>query len=85
MQLFGELERWKNECINLVNKPNYVNLWMNDLLTKCDPILYPNIYFLPILLATLPVANSSTERAFSTLKRIKISKYVAGQQWSTTV
>ena len=71
LQLFSELERWKKECINLVNKPNYVNLWMNDLLTKCDPILYPNIYFLLVLLATLPVTNSSAERAFSALKRIK--------------
>ncbi|CAF4607832.1 unnamed protein product, partial [Rotaria sp. Silwood2] len=26
LQLFGELERWKNACINLVDKPNYVNM-----------------------------------------------------------
>ena len=72
LQLFGELERWTNECINLVNKLNYVNLWMNGLLIKCGPILYPNIYFLLVLLATLPVTNSSAERAFSALKRIKM-------------
>ena len=28
LQLFGELQRWKNECLELVNKPNYINLWM---------------------------------------------------------
>ncbi|CAF4647500.1 unnamed protein product, partial [Rotaria sp. Silwood2] len=71
LQLFGELERWRNECIGLVNKPNYNNLWMNDLLTKCDPILYPNIHYLLVFLATLPVTTSSAERAFSSLKRIK--------------
>ncbi|CAF1097799.1 unnamed protein product [Rotaria sordida] len=71
LQLFGELERWRNECIGLMNKPNYINLWMNDLLLKCDPILYPNIHYLLVFLATLPVTTSSAERAFSSLKRIK--------------
>ena len=72
LQLFGELERWKNECINLMNKPNYVNLWMNNLLIKCDPIPYPDIYFLLVLLATLPATISLAECAFSALKRIKM-------------
>jgi hypothetical protein len=71
LQLFGELQRWKNESVILVNKPNYINLWMNDLLIKCDSILYPNIHFLLVFLATLPVTTSSAERAFSALKRIK--------------
>ncbi|CAF3358377.1 unnamed protein product [Rotaria sp. Silwood2] len=71
LQLFGELERWKNACVNLMNKPNYVNIWMNDLLDKCDLVLYPNVHFLLIFLATLPVTTSSAERAFSSLKRIK--------------
>ncbi|CAF1148768.1 unnamed protein product [Rotaria sordida] len=71
LQLFGELERWRNECIGLMNKPNYINLWMNDLLLKCDPILYPKINYLLVFLATLPVTTSSAERAFSSLKRIK--------------
>ncbi len=71
LELFGELERWKHECINLVNKSDYVNMWMNNLLTKCDSILYPNIHFLLVFLATLPVTTSSAERAFSSLKRIK--------------
>lgn len=71
LQLFGELERWKTECIGFMNKPNYINLWMNDLLVKCDPVLYPNIHYLLVFLATLPVTTSSAERAFSALKRIK--------------
>ena len=71
LQLFSEIERWKIECSDLVNKPNYTNLWMNDLLTNCDPILFPNIKFLLGFLATLPVTTSSAERAFSALKRIK--------------
>jgi hypothetical protein len=44
---------------------------MNDLLIKCDPILYPNIHYLLVFLATLPVTTSSAERTFSSLKRIK--------------
>ncbi|CAF3245606.1 unnamed protein product [Rotaria sp. Silwood2] len=71
LQLFGELKKWKNECIGLVNKPNYVNLWMNDLLIKCDRILYSNIHYLLVFLATPPVTTSSAERAFSSIKRIK--------------
>ncbi|CAF3806215.1 unnamed protein product, partial [Rotaria magnacalcarata] len=38
---------------------------------KCDPILYPNIHYLLVFLATLPVTTSSVERAFSLLKRVK--------------
>ncbi len=71
LQLFGEVERWKIECTDLVKRPGYVNLWMNDLLTNCNPILFPNINFLFVFLATLPVTTSSAERAFSSLKRIK--------------
>jgi hypothetical protein len=71
MQLFGELERWKNECIDLMSKPNYVNLWMNDLLAKCNSTLYPNIHVLLVFIATLPVTTISAERAFRSLKRIK--------------
>ncbi|CAM4847277.1 unnamed protein product [Rotaria magnacalcarata] len=44
---------------------------MSDLLTKCNPVFYPNIHFLLVFLATLPVTTSSAERAFSSLKRIK--------------
>ena len=71
LELFGELERWRNECIDLMNKPNYINLWMNDLLTKCDPIIYPNIHYLLVFLATFSVTTSSAERALSSLKHIK--------------
>ena len=69
MQLFSEIERWKKECMNLVEKPSYVHLSFQDLLLKCDPILYPNTHFLLVFLATLPVTTSSAERSFSALKR----------------
>lgn len=71
LQLFSEIERWKIECSDLVKKPNYIDLWMNDLLGTSDAILFPNINFLLVFLATLPVTTSSAERAFSSLKRIK--------------
>ena len=71
MQLFSEIERWKKERMKLMEKPSYVHLWLHDLLLKCDHILYPNIHFLLVFLATLPVTTSSAERSFSALKRIK--------------
>ena len=71
MQLFSEIEHWKKECMNLVEKPSYVHLWLHDLLLKCDPILYPNIHFLLVFLATLLATTSSAERSFSALQRIK--------------
>ena len=71
MQLFGEIERWKKECMYLVGQPHYAHMWIQDLLVTCDPILYPNIHFLLVFLATLPVTTSSAERSFSALKRIK--------------
>lgn len=41
-------------------------------LTLCNISIYPNIFKLLQILATLPVSSSSNERTFSNLKRIKI-------------
>jgi len=40
-------------------------------LTKCNPILYPNVHFLLVFPATLPFTTCSAEHTFSSLKRIK--------------
>jgi hAT family C-terminal dimerisation region len=71
LQLFCEIERWKKECIGIIESPNYTHMWVQELLFKCDTLLYPNIHFLLVFLATLPVTTSSAERSFSALKRVK--------------
>lgn len=40
-------------------------------LSICDKDFYPNVFKLLQIFATLPVSTSSTERSFSTLRRIK--------------
>ncbi|ESN90120.1 hypothetical protein HELRODRAFT_182816 [Helobdella robusta] len=42
-----------------------------ECLDLCDKILYPNIYTLLHILATLPVSTATPERTFSSLKRPK--------------
>lgn len=71
MQLFAELERWKKESTALLARPNYADKWLCDMLHDCDPTVYPNVHYLFIYLATLPVTTASAERSFSALKRIK--------------
>lgn len=40
-------------------------------LLRCDEAFFPNIYRLLQILATLPVSTATSERSFSTLKRLK--------------
>lgn len=42
-----------------------------EALSVCDRQIYPNVFRLLQLLATLPVTTATNERSFSTLKRIK--------------
>ena len=42
-----------------------------DALSVCDALLFPNIYVLLKITATLPVISASAERSFSVLKRLK--------------
>ncbi|XP_076283965.1 52 kDa repressor of the inhibitor of the protein kinase-like [Lasioglossum baleicum] len=42
-----------------------------DAITKCDKMIYPNIYNLLKILATLPVTTCVSERSFSTLRILK--------------
>jgi len=39
-----------------------------DVLPHCDRLVYPNIYRLLHILATLPVSSCESERTFSSLK-----------------
>jgi len=40
-------------------------------MTVCNKEIYPNVFKLLQILATLPVSTASNERSFSNLKRIK--------------
>ena len=42
-----------------------------EALEKCDKDVYPVIYKLLQILATLPISNATAERTFSTLRRLK--------------
>lgn len=42
-----------------------------DAIRHCDPVIFPNIFFLLKVLCTLPVSTATPERSFSSLKRVK--------------
>ena len=42
-----------------------------ECLDNCDQKLYPNIYTLLQILATIPVSTATPERTFSSLRRLK--------------
>jgi hypothetical protein len=51
-------------------------------LGQCDKNFYPNIFTLLKIFATLPITTSTSERSFSTLRRIKHTlRNVTGQDW----
>jgi len=64
--LTSELKLWRRKILGLDQKPKSAI----DALIICNNI-YPNIFKLLQILATLPVSTSSAERSFSTMKRIK--------------
>ncbi|CAF5165107.1 unnamed protein product, partial [Rotaria magnacalcarata] len=45
--------------------------WINELIKEADHVLFSNVRFLLIFLATLPVSTASAERSFSKLSSIK--------------
>lgn len=63
----AELEVWK-AAMTLTSPTRKSAL---ECLDKCDQKLYPNIYTLLQILATLPVSTATPERSFSSLRRLK--------------
>lgn len=63
----AELEVWK-AAMTLTSPTPKSAL---ECLDKCDQKLYPNIYTLLQILATLPVSTATPERSFSSLRRLK--------------
>lgn len=64
--LVSELKLWQRKILALDKQPTNAM----DALVICNN-MYPNIYKLLQILATLPVSTTSSERSFSSLKRIK--------------
>lgn len=58
---------WQQLCNAMKEKP----FTFIDALNKCNKNIFPNIYNIIKICATLPVTVASAERSFSTLKRIK--------------
>ncbi|CAF1444319.1 unnamed protein product [Rotaria sordida] len=72
LQLNSELERWQKKCNDLLKmNDNWKNKWLNELIKETDNVLFPNVRYLLIFLAALPVSTASAERSFSQLSRIK--------------
>lgn len=65
--LLADYKLWQRCLKNLSEEPTNVL----QVLSLCNNDIYPNIYKLLQILATLPVSTSSNERTFSNLKRIK--------------
>lgn len=64
--LKGEFERWCVKWAAETSVPSNVL----DTLALCEAICFPNIHILLRLFATLPVTTSTSERSFSTLRRL---------------
>lgn len=58
---------WQMRWISADEKPNT----FIDALNLCDENMYPNVFDILKICATIPVTVATTERSFSTLKRIK--------------
>ncbi|KAG5859789.1 hypothetical protein JTB14_026098 [Gonioctena quinquepunctata] len=53
------------------NKSSTKTKKCTDALNLCNPDIYPNVFIILKIFATLPISTSSPERSFSTLRRLK--------------
>lgn len=58
---------WQQKWIGCKERPHT----FIDSLNLCDELIFPNIFKLIQICATIPVSVASAERSFSTLKRVK--------------
>lgn len=58
---------WQQLCAVMEEKP-FISI---DALNKCNKNIFPNIYKIMKVCATLPITVASAERSFSTLKNVK--------------
>ncbi|XP_065939478.1 52 kDa repressor of the inhibitor of the protein kinase [Magallana gigas] len=66
-QLDEEIKRWKTRWQMSDVKPDN----LSTTLEHTNPVLFPNIYKVLLILITMPVSTASAERSFSAMKRIK--------------
>ena len=72
LQLSSELGRWQKKCNDLLKRDDgWRKKWLNEVIKEADNIVYPNVRYLLVYLATSPVSTASVERSFSQLSRIK--------------
>jgi len=56
---------WKKEHVSTVPSSAI------ETLCACNADIYPNVYILLTILGTLPVSVATSERSFSTMRRLK--------------
>ena len=59
------VNEWKKEDVSTVPSSAI------DALCACHADFYPNVYILLTILSTLPVSTATSERSFSTMRRLK--------------
>lgn len=67
IELQAEFNLWKMKWLKNNERPTTILTALN----ACNDLLFPKIYTLLKVLATLPVTTATPERTFSSLKRIK--------------
>ncbi|XP_050526839.1 52 kDa repressor of the inhibitor of the protein kinase-like [Daktulosphaira vitifoliae] len=67
--LLAEFKLWKIRLEN-IKSSNTPRIAM-EAIVLCNSQIYPNVFKLLQIFATLPVSTASNERSFSNLKRIK--------------
>lgn len=71
-QLLGEYYIWKEKWIREYQEnPSVISKLAIGVLQNCDEDVFPLINKILKLLITLPISNSSSERTFSSLRRLK--------------
>ena len=64
------MERWQNKWSKVSDGSSLPGTAITAL-SVCNPQIYPNINRLLRILSTLPVSTATSERSFSTMKRLK--------------
>jgi len=59
------VNRWKKEDLSTVPSSAM------EALCACHADIYPNVYILLTILGTLPVSTATSQRSFSTMRRLK--------------
>jgi len=59
------VNKWKKEDVSTVPSSAI------EALCACHADIYPNVYILLTILCTLPVSTATSERSFSTMRRLK--------------